>query len=156
MSKAKYIIPVIMGKPSRDLYVVHGELPRGQRQALAKQVGVRAVKGSDHKHIERLIGKTDANRPEKVIEISLVLDEGDVGVSEVEAALIYGYVNNTLPGAFKAPELSKWYIFERPGDVVSIKLSRFSINLLDADDRLTLLKPIARGKHKIKELEQYR
>lgn len=141
MSKAKYVVPVIMGHPGSELFLVKGEIPRGQTMVLVRLIAERALTSKDERGMERLFSKSSPpeKRPTRVKEVSLITPELLTQVNEYEATLVHGYINNVLPGAFRAPEISKWYIFERPGDITSLKLARFAINLLEREERVQLL-----------------
>lgn len=138
MSRAKYLIPSIMGEPGRELYVVRGDIPKGQKLILARKLFSRMVNDQDQKYIDKLLGPYD-RRPDRAQGVETLSFDNKDRVSVKEAVLIHGYITNTLPGAYRAPELSQWYIYERPGDIGPLKLARFSINLLSTDERKALL-----------------
>jgi len=141
MSKGKYIIPVVMGQPGSELFLVHGEIPRGQSMVLVRLTGERALTTKDETALAKLLEKVGSNTspPKRVKEVTLITSETRGDVSAHEATLVHGYITNVLPGAFKAPEMSNWYLFERPGDITSLKMARFAINLLDRSERTELL-----------------
>lgn len=145
MSKGKYVVPVILGQPGNELFLVKGEVPVKQGMALVRFSVERGLCIKDEKALERLWEKTGApkNRPTRVKELH-VLDTSLEGVTQREATLVQGYINNTLPGAFRAVELNNWYIFEKQGDLTPLKLARFAINLLERKERTELLGSLAR------------
>jgi len=145
MSKGKYVIPVIMGQPGSDLFLVKGEIPARQGMALVRFNVERGLTLRDEKALERLLEKTGTmkSRPTRVKELS-VLETILETVTQREATLVQGYINNTLPGAFRAVELNNWYIFEKQGDLTPLKLARFAINLLERSERMELLGGLAR------------
>lgn len=145
MSKGKYVVPVILGQPGNELFLVKGEVPVKQGMALVRFNVERGLCIKDEKALERLWEKTGApkNRPTRVKELH-VLDTSLEGVTQHEATLVQGYINNTLPGAFRAVELNNWYIFEKQGDLTPLKLARFAINLLERKERTELLGSLAR------------
>lgn len=145
MSKGKYVVPVILGQPGNELFLVKGEVPAKQGMALVRFDVERGLCVKDEKALERLWEKTGVpkNRPTRVKELQ-VLDTTLEGVTQREATLVQGYINNTLPGAFRAVELNNWYIFERQGDLTPLKLARFAINLLERKERTELLGTLAR------------
>lgn len=156
MSRGKYLLPVVMGRPGQELFIVRGGIPRGQKCVLAKQVLSRVAIEADLKHIERLSGPGNSNQPTKVREIATLSPATVDLVSTREASLICGYINNTLPGAFKAPEMSEWYIYDKSGDISPLKLSRFSINLLDTGERNALVELLKGMKISDKGLRSYK
>ncbi len=140
MSKGKYVIPVVMGQPGSELFLVKGEIPRGQSMVLIRQMGIRALTPKDERAMEKLLEKSySQNRPNRVKELVLVDAESIGEISAHEATLVHGYIMNVLPGAFKAPELQNWYLFERPGEITSLKMARFAINLLERQEKHDLL-----------------
>lgn len=145
MSKGKYVVPVILGQPGSELFLVKGEVPARQGMALVRFNSERGLCIKDEKALERLWEKsgTPKNRPTRVKELHM-LDTTLEGVTQREATLVQGYINNTLPGAFRAAELNHWYIFEKQGDLTPLKLARFAINLLERSERLQLLGSLAR------------
>ncbi|MNH65383.1 hypothetical protein D3C73_173920 [compost metagenome] len=145
MSKGKYVVPVILGQPGNELFLVKGEVPAKQGMALVRFDVERGLCVKDEKALERLWEKTGAprNRPTRVKELQ-ILDATLEGVTQREATLVQGYINNTLPGAFRAVELNNWYIFERQGDLTPLKLARFAINLLERKERTELLGDLSR------------
>lgn len=145
MSKGKYVIPVILGQPGSELFLVKGEVPAKQGMALVRFNVERGLCKIDEKALERLWEKsgTPNTRPTRVKELH-VLDTTLDGVTKHEATLVQGYINNTLPGAFRAVELNNWYIFERQGDLTPLKLARFAINLLERSERMNLLGSLAK------------
>lgn len=146
MSKGKYVLPVILGQPGRELFFVKGEIPKGQDIVLARKLTERMVIDRDRKHIERLIKDDRVPAPQRVTELEVVVQPLSEAISDVEASLIHHYVNNTLPGAFKSPMLSQWFVFERPGDITPLKLARFAINLLSNEERRVLLSVLGTAK----------
>lgn len=145
MSKGKYVVPVILGQPGNELFLVKGEVPAKQGMALVRFDVERGLCVKDEKALERLWEKTGAprNRPTRVKELQII-DATLEGVTQREATLVQGYINNTLPGAFRAVELNNWYIFERQGDLTPLKLARFAINLLERKERTELLGNLSR------------
>lgn len=141
MSKGKYVIPVVMGQPGSELFLVKGEIPRGQSMILIRLTSVRGLTPKDERAVDKLLEKSrsDHSRPTRVKELSLITPENVNEVSPYESTLVHGYIMNTLPGAFKAPEMQNWYIFERPGDITSLKMARFAINLLEREEKVELL-----------------
>jgi hypothetical protein len=141
MSKGKYVIPVIMGQPGSELFLVKGEIPRGQSMVLVRLTSIRALAPKDTKALDKLLEKSGSaqTRPTRVKELNLITPENINEVSAQEATLVHGYIMNLLPGAFKAPEMQNWYIFERPGDITSLKMARFAINLLERSEKVELL-----------------
>ncbi|QTH80477.1 hypothetical protein PA10_00279 [Pseudomonas phage pPa_SNUABM_DT01] len=141
MSKGKYVIPVILGQPGSELYLVKGDLPPRQGMALVRLTGERQLNAKDEKELDKLIERMGPpkNRPARLTELTFLNDTVITLVDQHEATLVQGYINNTLPGAFRAPELNNWYIFERQGDLTPLKLARFAINLLERSQRMELL-----------------
>jgi len=140
MSKVSYVLPVVLGQPGRELFLIKGDLPRDARMALVRNVSVRSLTSKDEQALIKL--KTYNPRealPERVRELELINASTVGNVTDHEATLVHGYITNVLPGAFKVPELTGWYLFERPGEVTPLKLARFSINLLDRLQRMALV-----------------
>jgi len=54
MSKAKYVVPVIMGQPGSELFLVKGEIPRGQTMVLVRLITERALTSKDERGINLL------------------------------------------------------------------------------------------------------
>ncbi len=140
MSKGKYVIPIIMGRPGRDLYLVNTTIPSGQDMVLVRHVVERAITPKDVKALERLIEPSEEFEltHKRLNELSPPEDILDA-ITRHEATLVQGYINNILPGAFKAKELNNWFIFDKQGDLTPLKLARFAINLLERNDRKSLL-----------------
>lgn len=140
MSKGKYIIPVIMGRPGRDLYLVNCSIPSGRDMVLVRHSVERAITPRDIKAIERLVEPSEdfELQHKRLNELSPPEDILD-SISRHEATLVQGYINNILPGAFKAKELNNWFIYDKQGDLTPLKLARFAINLLERSDRKDLL-----------------
>lgn len=140
MSAKKYVIPVVMGRPAHEIFLMNGTLDVGQKTALVRLVTERSIIAKDEKNIQSLIktGKL-LDRPSRIKEVEIINLESIDTVSKKEAALIYGYIHNTLPGAFKAPEMSKWFLYEKPNDITPLKMARFSINLLRQEERIDLI-----------------
>lgn len=145
MSKGRYVVPVILGQPGNELFLVKGEVPARQGMALVRFNVERGLCIKDEKALERLWERNGVpkNRPTRVKELH-VLDSILEGVTQREATLVQGYINNTLPGAFRAVELNNWYIFEKQGDLTPLKLARFAINLLERKERTDLLGSLAK------------
>lgn len=147
MAKGKYVIPVVMGQPGAELFLVKGSLVGSSRFALVKFESERAIQERDEKALEKIYEKNSRStvKPSRVKELSLVDESNAHAVTKIEAGLVAGYVNNTLPGAFRAPELKGWFLYERTGDLVPLKFARFAINLLDHDERKALIEVIAKN-----------
>ncbi len=145
MARGKYVVPVILGQPGRELFYVKGEIPRGLSMVLARKVDERGLTDRDRKQLTRLLGNEGESLPsfDRVKDLELITTHESSLGGEFEATLIHGYVTNTLPGAFRASELNRWYIFERPGELTPLKLARFAINLLDHSERSALIKPLS-------------
>lgn len=141
MAKVKYVVPVILGQRSRELFLVKGEIPKDQNLILVRRVGERGLVDKDVRHLDKLLAGqySDIPRPDRVKELEHINGETVGSITSREATLVHGYITNVLPGAFKAPELNNWYIFERPGEIIPLKLARFSINLLDRAERTALV-----------------
>ncbi|MCY1282878.1 hypothetical protein D9M68_18510 [compost metagenome] len=146
MAKGKYVIPVVMGQPGAELFLVKGNIAVGSRFALVRFESERGITERDTKALEKIYERDSRStvKPSRVKELSLVDESNANAVSEAEATLVTGYVNNTLPGAFRAPELKDWFIYEKSGDLVPLKFARFAINLLDHSERKALIEAIAR------------
>ncbi|MNO12952.1 hypothetical protein D3C76_25720 [compost metagenome] len=146
MSKGKYVIPVILGQPGDELYLVKGDVPVRHGMALVRLATERGLTARDEKELDKLIDRMGElkRRPSRLKELHVLTDEVVHTVEQREATLVQGYINNTLPGAFRAPELNNWYIFERQGDLTPLKLARFAINLLERSERMTMLGNLTR------------
>jgi len=144
MSKGKYIIPVILGQRGRELFFVKGDIPRNRNLILVRKFGERGLTDKDIRHLDKLLEgqHSDIPRPNRVKELEHIGAQSIGLISEREATLVHGYVTNVLPGAFKAPELSNWYILERPSEITPLKLARFSINLLERTERSALVEAL--------------
>lgn len=145
MSKGKYVVPVVMGQPGNELFLVKGEVPRALGLALVRLDAERGLTAKDEKALERLYEKTGrpSVMPTRLKELSLIHDENVADITVDEATLVTCYINNTLPGAFRAQELKNWFIYERNGDLTPLKLARFAINLLDHAERKALVRSVA-------------
>lgn len=140
MSRGKYVVPVIMGSPGSEMYVVKGDVPKGQNVVLAKLSMERGLSQREIKIAEGFVANGKMSSiPVKLRELDVVTGDRLDLITDVEAALIQGYIDNTLPGAFRAPQINPWFLFEKPGDITPLKLARFSINLLSKSDRNELI-----------------
>jgi hypothetical protein len=146
MAKGKYVIPVVMGQPGAELFLVKGNIAVGSRFALVRFDTERGITERDTKALEKLYERDSRStvKPSRVKELSLVDESNTNAVTELEATLVTGYVNNTLPGASRAPELKDWYIYEKSGDLTPLRFAKFSINLLGRDERKALVEVIAK------------
>lgn len=145
MSKGRYVVPVVMGQLGSELFLVKGEVPRSVGMALVRLDSERGLTVKDEKALVKLYEKIGHPTVKhiRLKEASLINQINVNAISEVEATLVTGYINNTLPGAFRAPELSNWFIYERQGDLIPLKLARFTINLLEHSERKELISHIS-------------
>lgn len=145
MSKGRYVVPVVMGQPGNELFLVKGEVPKASGLMLVRLGNERGLTSKDEVEMTKLFEKAGKPSilPTRVKELTPINDATAHDVSNVEATLVTGYINNTLPGAFRAPELKNWFIYERNGDLTPLKLARFAINLLERDERKALVSSLA-------------
>lgn len=142
MSKGKYVVPVVLGKPARELYFVKGALPRDHKFGFARLVGRRALLEADKTGMKDLpeIKSHDYQYPSFVTELEVVKDTQDLKLSTRQ--VLRGFVNNTLTSKTAFKELNDWFLLERNGELTPLALAKFSINLLDRDQKLDLLRVI--------------
>lgn len=146
MSKGKYIIPVVMGQPGQELYLVKGNFPRELKTALARYVTRRAVLPADESGVTKATEKCryDYQAPKFLTELEIVdgtfVRQGKVGRSQ--AIAIEGFLRNTIPSSKTQSELDGWFLVEKNGDLVPLKLAKFSINLLDDNNKQQLINDI--------------
>lgn len=140
MSKGKYVVPVVMGQLSNELFLVKGDIPRASGISLVRLNGERGITAKDERAASKIYERTGKPSvlPSRVKEATVINDDTAHDISDLEATLVMGFINNTLPGAFKAPEFKNWFIYER-GDLTPLKLARFSINLLEHSERRALV-----------------
>lgn len=140
MPAGKYVMPIVMGEASREVFLIQGEMAKSEEVFLLRHVKTRAVLPKDERHITRLLeNNRRAERPVRIMELEIICDANKGSIEPHEACLIHGYITNLLPGAFKAPELNDWFILEKPSELTSLKMARFAINLLDCGSRTRLL-----------------
>ena len=140
MPAGKYVMPIVMGEASREVFLIQGEMAKSEEVFLLRHVKTRAVLPKDERHITRLLeNNRRAERPVRIMELEIICDANKGSIEPHEACLIHGYITNLLPGAFKAPELNDWFILEKPSELTSLKMARFAINLLDSASRTRLL-----------------
>lgn len=145
MSKGRYVVPVVLGQPSGELFLVKGEVPRETGMMLVRLGNERGLTPKDEKELAKYFERNGKPSiiPSRVKELIPINEDTASEVSREEATLVHGYINNTLPKAFNAPELKNWFIYERNGDLTPLKLARFAINLLERSERQGLVRPIA-------------
>ena len=145
MARGKYVVPVVMGQPGAELFLVKGTIDGPSRFALVKLETERGLTEKDEKALEKFYEKAGRMTVvhNRVKELVMVDASNAASVTAVEAGLVTGYINNTLPGADRAPELKNWFIYEKSGDLVPLKFARFSINLLDKSERASLVSAIS-------------
>ena len=140
MPAGKYVMPIVMGEASREVFLIKVEMAKSEEVFLLRHVKTRAVLHKDEKHITRLMeNNRRAERPVRIMELEIISEANKGSIEPHEACLIHGYITNLLPGAFKAPELNDWFILEKPSELTSLKMARFAINLLDCGSRTRLL-----------------
>lgn len=144
MSKGKYVIPVVMGELGQELYLINGTLPRDQKTGLARYVTRRAVLERDAVGVEKATEKCRGNyvAPRYLTELDLVTsDDYRTGKHlRSTARVLEGFIRNTGAALSKTQsELDGWFLVEKSGDLMPLKLAKFSINLLDDDARHRLV-----------------
>lgn len=142
MSKGRYVVPVVLGKPGRELYFVRGALPRDHKFGFARLVTRRGFLESDKAGMSDLPEtKTyDYQYPSFVMELEVVKDTQDLTWSTRQT--LRGFVNNTLSSKGPLKELNDWFLLERNGELMPLNLARFSINLLEREEKTDLLRVI--------------
>lgn len=140
MSKGKYVVPVVMGELGQEMYLINGVFPRDQKTALGRSGTRRAVLERDAAGVEKAIEKGRGNylAPRYLTEIDLVTREDYRTGKHMrsEARVLEGFIRNTGTTMSKScSELDGWFLVEKSGDLMPLKLAKFSINLLDDDTR---------------------
>lgn len=143
MSKGKYVIPVVMGQPGQEMYVITGTLLRDQKSSLARYVTRRAVMKGDEAGIAKATEKChrDYVAPRYITELEL-LDHTHYRngkITRSEAQILEGFIRNTIPSSKSQSELDGWFLVDKNGDLMPLKLAKFSINLLDDTNKYRII-----------------
>lgn len=143
MSKGKYVIPVVMGQPGQEMYVITGSTLKDQKSSLGRFITRRAVMPGDMAGIAKATEKcrSDYTAPRYVTEIELV-DHTHIRngkFTRAMAQLIEGFIRNTIPSSKTQSELEGWYLVDKNGDLMPLKLAKFSINLLDDTNKWRII-----------------
>ena len=140
MSKGKYVVPVVMGELGQEMYLINGVMPRDQKTALGRFVTRSAVLDRDTDGVTKAVEKGGYNyqTPRFLTEIDLISRDNHRHQKPLysEARALEGFIRNTGTTMSKAQtELDGWYLVDKSGDLMPLKLAKFSINLLDSDAR---------------------
>lgn len=143
MSKGKYVIPVVMGHPGQEMYVITGNPPRDQKSSLARFVTRRAVMKGDEAGIAKATEKCrhDYVAPRYITELELLdyTHYRNGKITRSEATILEGFIRNTIPSSKSQSELDGWFLVDKNGDLMPLKLAKFSINLLDDTNRYRII-----------------
>lgn len=143
MSKGKYVIPVVMGQPGQEMYLITGSMFKDQKSALARFVTRRAVLESDAAGIAKATEKcrSDYTAPRYITELELV-DHTHIRngkFTRATALIIEGFIRNTIPSSKSQSELDGWFLVDKNGDLMPLKLAKFSINLLEETNKWRII-----------------
>lgn len=143
MSKGKYVIPVVMGQPGQEMYVIMGTALRDQKSSLARFVTRRAVMKGDEVGIAKATEKcrSDYTAPRYITELELVdyTHYRNGKITRSEAKVLEGFIRNTIPSSKSQAELDGWFLVDKNGDLMPLKLAKFSINLLDDTNKYRII-----------------
>lgn len=140
MSAGKYVIPIVMGEASREVFRIEGDMVKTDAVFLLRHLKTRSVLPKDERPLSKLMEMNRRSEmPSRIMELEVISDTNKLSIDPHHAALIHGYITNVLPGAFKAPELNDWFILEKPSELTTLKMARFAINLLSTETRARLL-----------------
>lgn len=143
MSKGKYVIPVVMGQPSQELYLITGNVSKDQKSALARFVTRRSVMEGDQVGIAKAAEKYRSaySVPRFLTELELVdhTHYRNGKITRSQATIIEGFIRNTIPSSKSQAELDGWFLVDKNGDLMPLKLAKFSINLLDDTNKWRII-----------------
>lgn len=143
MSKGKYLVPVHMGQPGNELYLIKGELPAGQSIGLARCVKRRGVTANDLPGIGKMNHpRMNFSTPAVLTEVEIV--SHDTVTTRKDCQTIEQFIRNTLYASKNLAELEGWYTYERKGELIPLKIAKFSINLLDEDTKQSMIDAVYR------------